>query len=134
MVLRGGIRTHDLARDFTIPAISTMSYGSVSVSSSGSADTFGSWTELVADVGSDKTLIRMTWVDRTDVEIKYIIEIGEGASTAEAAITSHSGYKVGRGEMVVDFWIKLTDDARLSARVKDNAGAAHDFRISVDYV
>ena len=94
------------------------------------ADTFGSWAELVADVGSDRTLLAVAVWDSDGSARTVEVEIGEGAAASEAAITRVGGrvaWQTNAGEwppIMVYVWRKLTNSARLSARVKDSAGGS----------
>jgi len=127
---------HLLEQDFALPDVTT-TYAATNVASAAGDDTFGSWTELVADVGTGQRLI---WVDiqvRSTSEFSCEVEIGEGAAASETVIATTSFYhysgagaNTGRHYM----WRAITDSARLSARVRDQGGGAINFRINVGYI
>ena len=118
---------------FDLPIIDAQ-YPGTTVSASASANTFGSWAELVANVGAGKRLIGVVILADVAASTTYWeMEFGEGAAGAEAAVARVEGAMqelsgVGRTPAVV-FWLwkSLTSNARLSARVKANRAAAWGF-------
>lgn len=125
----------DAAALFDVGEIDS-AYPAAALTSSGTADTFGAWVELIADVGASKRLIGII-VAFTDTNASsWEIEIGEGAGAAEAAITRVSGTYVFSSAVgfqpgvFYPLWRSLTDNARLSARVKDTEAAGRGFRVT----
>ena len=122
---------------FDLP-IMDANYPGVTPSSSASADTYGSWLEVVANVGNSKRLLFAYILPRhIDANYAFEIEFGEGASGSEAAVARING----RGNMVslvswvpgqlYPIWKSLTNGARLSVRAKDNLATARDVNVSV---
>ncbi len=102
-------------------------YNSANCQSSGSIDTFGSWVECSADIGTGKVLqgvilsIESGLVQTTEAEL----EIGEGASASEVAkeriqiignATNHS--------LFIPLNRVLTANARISVRTRDSLASA----------
>lgn len=111
---------HDLL-NYPLP---TSAYPITNVYSSAIANTFGSWTELVADVGSGKQLrgIIMTMVSAW--QNSHEIEIGVGAAPGEMAIyrfTRRDFLRTDAGwlqSFYVPIEILLADNVRLSCRIR----------------
>ena len=110
---------------FDLPEIDS-TYPGKTVTSSATADTFGSWAELVADVGVGKRLLGIVIGLATAATAHVEVEIGEGESGSESAITRGnvsalvmSPAGVG-GPIFIPLWRTLTDNARLSARIRDS--------------
>lgn len=99
------------------------------LTSSASADTFGAWVELVADVGTSKKLIYMVIVDAGASGNSSEIEIGEGAPAAESAISLLS--LIAGIQLSIPLSRTLTDNARLSARIKRSNAAAQIATVGV---
>lgn len=119
---------------FDLP-IFTEFYPDAAVSSAALANTFGSWTQLLADVGTGKRLVFLVLDFRSGLSTPWEVEIGEGASGSEAAVAracgrvdwhSSAGFK---GIVVVPLWKSLTDNARISARAKDDSNAAVEYGV-----
>jgi len=109
-----------------LPAIDD-NYPNASATSAAASNTYGSWVELVANVGAGKRLLFVVIrnVSLGDAEV----EIGEGGAGAEAAITR----VLLRGEGgVFPLFRALTDNARLSARAKDTNSSALGYQIGVN--
>ncbi len=105
--------------------------------SSATADTFGSWVQLSADIGINKALysfLAYHALNQAGVE-GTIFEIGEGASSSEVAVLRVKYSLHGSGEIlpIHNVYLPLTDNARISARVKDGEAQANttDFVINV---
>ncbi len=119
---------------FDLPAIDD-AYPKVLALSSAVVDTFGSWVEISADVGTGKRLVALSispWTGLSEAQ-SADIEIGEGAAGSEAAITHvpiPSGSSISTSRVPVYLWRALTDNARLSVRVKDEDAAANNYSIS----
>lgn len=123
---------------FDLPAM-TGKYPSASASSGAGVGTFGVWSEVLADVGSGKRLIGLTMAYNAAVSVYWLLEIGEGGSGSEAAITevaspanvfSGAGFVQG---VFVPLWKSLTDNARLAIRIKDTNGSARNYQMGFMY-
>lgn len=110
-------------------------YLGVTVSSAALANTFGSWAELYADVGLNKTLYFLVVTTVSVVGTEWELEIGEGALGAEAAIIRVCGryFYLSNVGILIPFIFPmartLTNNARLSVRARDDSAAAYDFSI-----
>ncbi len=114
---------------FDLPELDS-TYGNGIPSSGGVGGDFGAWVELVADVGVGKRLIAVPVRQDTATGPANIeVEIGEGANPNEAAITRFScAFRSTMGEnAVVYVWRSLTDNARLSVRIRDSDAAARTY-------
>lgn len=102
--------------------------------SSGSADTFGAWVEIVADVGTGKRLLDVRIVSTAGLTNgdKAQIQLGEGPGASEAAITMFDlpGFGINIS-FSVSLFRALTDNARLSVRAKDSVAGAVTYPIAV---
>ena len=117
---------------FDLPSLDN-TYNYAVPATSVSADTFGAWAEIVANVGVGKRLIAV--VVRNDAAVSPAIiqfEIGEGAAAAEAAITRFTAVlgAAASASHVVYLWRSLTDNARLSVRAKCSDGASRTFVVT----
>lgn len=119
---------------FDLPSY-TSGYPATALTSSATAHTFGAWVEIAADVGVGKRLIGIV-VAFTDTNASaWEIELGEGGGGSEAAVALMSGtfvFASAVGEQPGIFypiWKSLSDNARLSARVKDTEAAGRGFRV-----
>lgn len=112
-----------------VPEVDSV-YPGATVMSSATVNTFGSWSEAVADVGAGKRLIGAVICVISPAVFQYEVEVGEGESGSEAAITRTEGAHTqisGVGQVVGVFFPllrSLTDNARLSARMKVNMAGA----------
>ena len=102
--------------------------------SSAGVNTFGSWVQILADVGTGKKLVGITVVvgsTTTDTDIAEI-EVGEGAAASEVAVSRINTLGTG-----VIHWIfiplnrTLTNNARISVRARDDIGSAVAYRIMI---
>lgn len=95
------------------------------ITSGAGADLFGNWVELVADVGTRKRLFfgSVASLSATRVDAEY--EFGEGTIGNETAVARASHVrKSNNAALLVSLYVVLTDNARLSVRVRDrNVGA-----------
>ena len=122
---------------FDLPIMDSVYQGSA-IATNVVADTFGSWVEISADVGSGKRLIgAIVFTTTMNPGIYWEIEFGEGAAAAEAAVArvqglsyraSHAGYLP---MVYYPLWKSLSNNARLSARARDNEAVDNGFRVSV---
>jgi hypothetical protein len=101
-----------------------------SVSSSTSADTYGSWVEMAADVGAD-ILILGAMVRTATSSVDYVqLDIGTGANPSEISVgeqyfsivTNAGGEPVAMA--MLDKPIFVADGTRLSCRTADENASA----------
>ncbi len=104
--------------------------GDRAVSSGTSSNLFGSWGEISADVGTNKAYYGLNVLLAASVSggAGTIFEIGEGASSSEVAILRFCLSDVSSGVWFIKLYKKLTDNARLSIRVKDGETTANSFK------
>ena len=107
------------------------------MSNSATGDTFGSWVQAVANVGSGKRLLWVYLTLASDVGGQGELEAGEGGSGSEAAIfrapfhirqSSAVGYMP---EIWIPMFVALSASARLSFRVRDNVGSAKNYGLAI---
>jgi hypothetical protein len=107
--------------------------GAIAITSSATADAFGAWTQLIANVGIQKVLkaVVITFLGGT---YRALIEIGIGASGSETAIARIPFNRPAGGTATGVLWAhidkELPDNARLSARVKDSNAAADTYYVA----
>ncbi len=110
-------------------------YPAISSTQSATANTFGSWTEISADVGTNRRLVGVLVSMEGNQARSIEVEIGEGAAASEAAVarfslpfrlTSDVSYPP---IVFVPLWRPLTNNARLSVRSRSSFAAA--FAVSV---
>lgn len=111
---------------FDLPELTTR-YPRTSVNTSGTANTFGAWGQISADVGTGKRLLGCLIGMASGVaNVSLEIEFGVGASGSEVAITRltlphyTSTYSI---QGWIPLYRAITDGARLSVRAKDTASA-----------
>ena len=122
---------------FDLPIMDSV-YPGATIAASAVANTFGSWVELSANIGSGKRLIGVIVFTTTIAPgVYWEVEFGEGAAAAEAAIAriegssyraSHAGYMP---MVYYPLWKALSTNARLSARVRNSEAVANGFQVSV---
>lgn len=118
----------------------------VTVTSSASANTFGSYTQLVEAVSADSWVAGFTWnitasTVATPAVVNFVIEIGTGAEAAESTIIRYSGnvdYTSDVGyRLPVNFSlpvpIKIVSGTRLSARASTGTADAMNFIVGISY-
>ena len=118
-----------------LPAL-TATYPGVLVSSSATANAFGDWVEIVANVGTSKRLIYIVFNSVNTTARSWNYEIGEGAVGSEATLTAFSGILDGVGALiprVIRLDRSLSDNARLVVRVKDTIAVALAYSIFAMY-
>ncbi len=105
--------------------------------SSGAANVFGAWTQLIADVGVGKQLRGVIVTANHGYQVSNQIEIGVGAAPNEAPIyrfTWRDHLKATDTGWIPPFYIPvdvlLADNARLSARVRIEQAAVYGAFIS----
>ena len=106
------------------------------IASAASADGFGSWTQLIADVGTGKRLIYLGMrPDSLTVDAWFEVEIGEGASGSEAAVARMNGICYGSSAMLTKRLNKsLSNNARITARVRDHSASALTWALALETV
>lgn len=118
---------------FDLPIIDSFSSASkVTVTSSGTANAYGSWVQILADVGAGKRLIFVGL--RTDVATSkgVELEIGQGAGGSEVAITRVPTVAASwLAQAPVYLWLALADNIRLSCRIRDDSASADAFELAV---
>ncbi len=107
-------------------------YGVTTPLSSASADTFGAYVEVSADIGVDKTLKYFHGRSEAGNSNVCELEIAEGAAASEVVKLR---YKFIAAEMVyVPTNFPFTDNARIAVRVRDSQAAAKEFRFTMSVV
>jgi hypothetical protein len=116
------------------PNVEDDTYASITaITSSATADAFGAWTQLMANVGTQK-ILKGVVVTFAGSAYKALIEIGIGASGSETAIAripfNRPAGATAAGVLYVPIDKELPDNARLSARVKDSNAAADTYYVA----
>jgi hypothetical protein len=108
-------------------------YGQTQIQSAADANVFGAWSQISADIGTGKRLVYlMVTPDGSNASAAYELEIGEGASTSEAAVTrALSPYFHAATLAIFRLNRALTDNARISVRARDGSGSALYYDISI---
>lgn len=109
-------------------------YPDTGISSSVVADTFGAWVEISADIGAGRVL-QGVWLripgSLADT-FAWEAEIGEGAVAAEAVVDRVNGTGTGGGYVIfIPLHRTLTDNARISARIRDEEAVVNGMTISL---
>ena len=104
--------------------------------SMGSVNIFGAWVEVSADIGTDKKVYYAVFgKPHTFPVTSWEIEVGEGASTSEVAVArafgSWAGSVAGGSPIVIPLHLNLTNNARITVRVRDNRGAVLVWRLGL---
>lgn len=111
-------------------------YRAVELTSSATVDAFGSWVQITANIGTSRTLLSAHVRVLPQSDSEYEVEIGEGAAGSEAAVWRLTGSfrfdsAAGRQDGVAFPASRtLTDNARLSARVRDSLSTGQNYRVS----
>ena len=108
--------------------------GGVFVASAASADAFGSWAEIAADIGVGKRLMGFNLIHAGAINIDNItMEIGTGGLGAESAVARGRYNQRASAEIGMSFLVgvSLADNARLSCRAKDASGDARFTAVAV---
>jgi len=107
----------------------------VSVTSSASADTFGSWVEISGDIGTSKTLFGMSVNLNENIIAADSVEfeVGEGASSSEARVLGRTFMgSTDTGDTAfyaINVNLALTDNARITVRARDDDASTRQHRI-----
>lgn len=123
--------THISAEEiFDLPTFDDL-YEVGSISSSGSADAFGSWVELVADVGVGKRLCYLS-INPSGSVVNVQVQVGEGVFGSESPIEYiNFGVRKEGQNQVIGTFLALSDNVRLSARAKDSTAGAISYTLGV---
>ena len=89
----------------------------------GAADVFGVWAQISANVGTSKRLLYVV-ASPAAAWVAGEVEIGEGGVGAEARITGFGIPSRTSSITVIPVFKSLTNNARLSARLRESGGAA----------
>ena len=99
-------------------------------------DTFGSWVEYSADIGSSKKLLGI-YIQNGPANLaaaeNFELEIGEGAAASEAAVSRVGGWgqTAEKGYVFTPLNRTLTNNARISLRVRDSEAGANNFAVYI---
>jgi len=104
--------------------------------SSATLDTFGSWLQYSADIGIGKKLLGI-YIQNGGAALaalnNFELEIGEGAVSSEVAVSRVGGW----GQAAEDGYVftplnrTLTNNARISVRVRDSESAVNNFVVYI---
>ena len=115
----------DLEEVFDLPVFDS-TYAATQTIASGAADTFGAWTQLIADVGAGRRLCLAVFNSNAADTNYEEVEFGEGAAPASAIarfVIPHSAVANTATVAIVPLWAPLADNVELRARCRDNAAA-----------
>ena len=122
---------------FDLPIMDSV-YPGVAPVTSATANAWGSWMAILANVGIGKRLIGVVIMPETGAaDVDFELELGEGAAAAESAIARVSGQwwqasNVGfLPPLYFPLWRKLTDNARLSVRARHDQAASAAYKVNV---
>jgi len=99
-------------------------------------DTFGSWVEYSADIGTGKKLLGI-YIQNGPANLaaanNFELEIGEGAVASEAAVSRVGGWgqTAEKGYVFTPLNRTLTNNARISVRVRDSEAGANNFAVYI---
>lgn len=119
----------DAAALFDLPIADSL-YGEYKPFSSANPNTFGAWVEISADIGVGKRLAGFVIAPDHDTATAWEVEFGEGALGAETPVARGFGaMRVSTvagiiPQLYIPLWVKLSDNARLSVRVRDQIASA----------
>jgi len=104
--------------------------GNLTIGSVGT-NAFGAWVEYSPDIGTGKKLIGFVFIPTVDALGRSIeIEIGEGEAGSEVAISRINS--VARlDETHFPLNRTITNNARVSLRVRDNIGAVRNYHVVI---
>lgn len=108
----------------------------ITISSSTSADTFGSWGTVDASVAADVWISHVTLYNSGDLANgqDWVLEIGTGASpTAKIRFSGIGTGAILSLVFVLPIPVKVASGTAISARVADQEAAANNYRIGVSY-
>ncbi len=114
---------------FDLPALDAWAPSSQGFVVSGAgADLFGAWAQLVANVGVGKRLIEIA--ARTSVVCAAEIQVGDGGAGNEVTIGRQQGVWAANSVLRMQFWLTLTNNSRLSFRVRTSEAVAVEFYVA----
>lgn len=127
------------AQDLFIYPAKDTGYNSGLAASSATADAFGAWVQLVADVGVGRVLMGLVIKPAPGAaeNLRAEVEIGEGGAGSEARIDSVAFPYSVAGQVApfyVPFLRSLTNNARLTARVRNQEAVAQNFNVATQLV
>jgi len=99
-------------------------------------DTFGSWFQYSADIGTGKKLLGI-YIQNGPAALadtnNFELEIGEGAVSSEVAVSRVGGWGQGaeKGYVFTPLNRTLTNNARISVRVRDSEAGANNFAVYI---
>ena len=104
-----------------------------SVTASATIDTFGSWVQISADIGTGKKLVGLTIKAGSGgaAAASYEIEVSEGAVSSEVAVSRISGHYASLEPMEFDLNRTLADNARIAVRVREGNTNANTWKIGI---
>lgn len=104
---------------------------SATVASGAGGDVFGAWVQLVADVGVNKKLVGLAVNYLSTAQQNAELEVGEGEAGSEAAVARHMLAAENRTVAYVVYVNKrLTNNARLSVRLRDEGALVYSWKVS----
>ena len=116
-------------------------YPNTTATTSATANTFGAWVQISADIGTNKKLyyVVVGTLNATSSDRSIEFEIGEGAGGSEVAvarggllIAAVNAVSMGYMPIVVSIHVNLTNNARLSVRAKNSVAAANTYSFHLD--
>ena len=115
---------------FVFPAKDDI-YVVATAAASASADTYGSWVQLSADIGAGRVCTHVIVHVPSGLTVGNVvnIQIGEGGSGNEAAVETINIPGTGTAIVVVPLHRALTDGARISVRAKNSLASAINYRV-----
>ncbi len=117
-------------------SITNYSAAAISVTSSASSNTFGSWVEMVADVGDRDVYIKGVGVTTLSTSAWAMeIEIGKGAAASEVAVFKGASY-MGSAANTYSFipvGIRVPASSRVSARIKTSS-VSRSVQVHFNYI
>jgi len=104
--------------------------------SSATVDTFGLWVQYSADIGTGKKLLGI-YIQNGGATLasanNFEMEIGEGAVASESAVSRIGGWgqNAEKGYVFTPLNRTLTDNARISLRVRDSESGANNYVVYI---
>ena len=128
-----------LTKGFSREIFHNYDTANTAITSSATANTFGSWVELITDVGDRDILILEVGIaidpglagnDAIEVEIG----IGAAASEVRRFGVTRQGSSIDDTTIIFPVNARIPASSRLSARTKDENSAAEDQRVFITYI
>lgn len=117
--------------------ISDYDTSTTAIASSTTADTFGSWNEIISSVGDRPVIIEVVSLPDIEGTIKQReIELGVGAASSETTVWISPTYSQESG--AIKSWqyypmIWVPSGSRVSARVRDESTTAFTTNVTIQY-